>query len=68
MRWTRIFAEIAVIYGKFICISPIDCKMFAHSTSVSIRNPHTTLIPCYGTSGATSSRPDEDDDRHRSTA
>ena len=39
--------------------------MFAHSTSVSIRNAHTTLVPCYGTSGAISSRHDEDDDGHR---
>ena len=31
-EFDAIFAEIAVTYGKFICISPLQCKMFAPLT------------------------------------
>ena len=38
------FAEIAVIYRKFICISQVQCKGFARLTSSSTRNAHAILV------------------------
>jgi hypothetical protein len=44
-EFDAIFAGIALICGKFICISLLECKMFARLTSVSIRNAQAILVP-----------------------